>query len=184
MQINQKTVVAAVTALAFAGAASAHVFPDKAKSLKSSLVQNYAKCTAPDTITSGGKPACGGEPDPIDTVCGFGNSKSNGSLEASILKTGVKLKATLSGLAPTCDGQTLTVALGVRVTSDDCAGSHCVVTDSELTGGTCTVTGGKCTISAVVPSGYPAGTGSEMTVLTCGVRHGALDAFSCGIMAP
>jgi len=184
MQITRRMAVTAVITLAVAGTARAHVFPNTAKSLKSSLVQNYAKCSAPDTTTSDGTPACGGEPDPIDTVCTFGNTRSNGSLEASIQRTGIKLKATLRSLAPSCEGETLSVVLGVRTTTDDCAGGHCVVTDRELSGGTCTVSGGRCIVSTIVPSPYPAGAGSEMTVLTCGVRHGALDAFACGIMVP
>ena len=67
--------------------AMAHVFPTKAKSLKVSLVQNYAECTAPDTATiGGGKPACA-DTDPLDTVCGFGPGASSGQLSASISGT-------------------------------------------------------------------------------------------------
>ncbi|HXJ35972.1 MAG TPA: hypothetical protein VMS22_18220 [Candidatus Eisenbacteria bacterium] len=163
--------------------ADAHEFPTKAKQLKSSLVQNYAPCLAPDTATNGGTPACGGEPDPVDTQCTFA-SKSQGSLTVAISKTDLKVKASLKGLSPACDGETLTIALGVRTTTDDCPGGHCTVIDQEVTGGTCTVAGGKCSISTAIPSGYSAGAGSEMTILTCGVRHGALDAFACGVMVP
>ena len=172
-----------VAGASVASLATAHEFPTKAKQIKASLVQNYAACTTPDTATiNGGLPACGGDPDPIDTVCTFGTGSSDGSLAAKIKDQGIQVKAKLKGLAPACDGQTLTVALGVRTTTDDCLSGHCVVTDETLTGGTCTVAGGRCTISAIIPTSYPAGAGSEMTVLTCGVNHGPLASFACGIM--
>ena len=175
----------AVAAVALArGTAAAHVFPTKAKLLKSSLVQSYASCTAPTTQTRGGLPACGGEPDPIDTVCGFGNAKTDGSLMVQAGKTGLKLHAALKGLSPTCDGQSLTIALRVRTTTDDCPDGHCIVTDQPITAGSCTVAKGKCAISATFPSPFEAGAGSEMTILDCGVRRGDVDTFRCGVMIP
>lgn len=174
--------LAATTLLA--GSARAHEFPGKAKLLKASLVQNYAACTSPDTATiGGGKPACGGEPDPIDTLCTFPGA-GDGALTAKIKPTGVQVLAKLKGLAPACDGQTLTVVFGIRTTTDDCPGGHCVVTDDTLSGGTCTVAGGRCTISTTIATSFPAGAGSEMTFLTCGVNRGLLQSFSCGLLVP
>ena len=92
------------------------------------------------------------------------------------------MKATLKGLA--CEGEVLTVALGVRTTTDDCPADHCTVADEEIVGGTCTVTQGKCTIKAALPSGYPEAAGTELTIRTCAVRRGATDTFVCGIMVP
>lgn len=184
MRIITTTLIGLAATTLLVGAAHAHEFPNKAKLLKASLVQNYAACTVPDTATiAGGKPACGGEPDPIDTVCTFPGT-GDGSLTAKIKPTGVDVAAKLKGLAPACDGQTLTVAFGVRTTTDDCPGGHCVVTDETLSGGTCTVASGRCTIKATIPTAYPAGAGSEMTVLTCGVNRGLLASFSCGLMVP
>ncbi|HXJ35965.1 MAG TPA: hypothetical protein VMS22_18185 [Candidatus Eisenbacteria bacterium] len=179
--MQRTTIVVVATLILAATSVRAHEFPTVAKQLKSSLVQNYAQCTAPTTMTSGGKPACGGEPDPVDTQCTFA-SKSQGTLTATISKTSIKLKAALKGLSPACNGETLTAALGVRTTTDDCPDGHCTVVDDEITGGTCTVAKGKCALAATIPTGYSAGAGSEMTVRTCGIRHGMLDAFTCGVM--
>lgn len=185
MRTITTTLIACAAAATLAASAHAHEFPTRAKQIKSSLVQNYAACTSPDTATNGGaRPACGGEPDPIDTICTFGGGNADGSLTASISGTGIKAKAKLKGLSPTCDGQTLTVAFGVRTTTDDCPGGHCIVTDETLSGGTCVVTNGRCTISTIIPTAYPAGSGSEMTVLTCGVNRGLVPTFACGIMVP
>ena len=151
MRSNRTILTLCAVTFGLATATLAHEFPTKAKQLKSSLVQNYAACNVPDTVTlTGGLPACGGDPNPIDTVCTFGTGSSDGSLTAKISGSGIQVKAKLKGLAPACDGQTLTVALGVRTTTDDCAGSHCVVADQALSGGTCTVADGRCTIATTI----------------------------------
>jgi hypothetical protein len=76
----------------------------------------------------------------------------------------------------------LTPAFTVRTTTDDCPNEHCTVVDYEVTGGSCTVRQGKCAVSSSIATGYPAGAGSEMTVVTCGVKEGESTAFTCGIM--
>lgn len=162
----------------------AHVFPKRAKRFTASLVQTYAVCTAPDTVTGGSIPACGGEPDPIDTVCGFGGGNADGTLAMQAGKQGIRVKAKLRGLAPTCDGEILGVSLGVRTTLDDCPDGHCVAIDQTLKTGRCTVSNGRCAISSTIRPGYPAGADSEMTVITCGISHGDVASFSCGMMIP
>lgn len=180
------TTLALITLVASAFSArpaAAHEFPAKAKQIKSALVQNYDACVAPDAATiGGGLPACE-ELDPIDTLCTFPGA-GDGSLSAKISGTGIAVKAKLKGLSPACDGQSLSVAFDVRVTTDDCPGGHCVVTDQTVTGGSCTVAGGRCTISSTIPTAYPAGAGSEFTILSCGVNRGLLASFSCGILIP
>ena len=134
-------------ALGIAGAAEGHEFPKAAKKISSTLVQNYAECTAPDTTTIGsGAPACL-ETEPVDTLCTF-PGEGSGKVSLSISGASLKVKGKLSGLAPTCEGQILSVNLGVRVTSDDCTGGHCTAEDETITAGSCTVTDGKCSISA------------------------------------
>ncbi len=173
--------VSAILCLAaVAATCDAHSFPANAKSLKSNLVQNYPPCTAPDVVTTGGRPACLATEE-VDPDCLFG-SKGVGTLKAAITKTDVKLVATVKGLDPLCEGKTLTPALTVRTTTDDCADDHCTVADYELTGGSCTVKKGKCSVTTSIPTGYPPGAGSEMTVLTCGVKEGDRTAFTCGVM--
>lgn len=181
------SLVVIALALGATGPATAHIFPEKAKSLKASLVQGYDACTTPDTSTNGGKPACS-DTDPIDPDCAFDvtEGKGSGQLKATIKDTDVIVKATVKGLSAFCDGKTLTVRLGVRTTTDDCPGDHCTVADDQLEGGTCVVADGKCTISAVIPSGYPLAAASEMTILSCGVRNQTddRDSFACGLMVP
>ena len=159
--------------LMIAGTCYGHSFPAKAVSLKSSLVQGYPQCTTPDTMTTGGRPACLAT-DELDPGCVFG-SKGTGSLTAKISKTSIKLSTKLKGIDPLCEGTTLTPSLTVRTTTDDCANDHCTVMDYEVSSGSCVVKNGKCSVSGAVATGYPAGAGSEMTVVTCGVKVGRQD---------
>ncbi len=173
----------AFAVLGVTSAAQSHEFPKAAKKISATLVQNYAECAAPDATTiGGGLPACL-ESEPVDTVCTF-PGEGSGKVTLSISGTSVKVKSKLSGLAPTCDGQTLSVNLGVRVTTDDCTGGHCTVQDQVITAGTCTVADGKCSISAEVASGYPEGAGSAMQVVTCSVGRAGFDSFACGLLVP
>jgi len=181
--MKARTAVIGVSALLCLGAAAtcdAHSFPATAKSMTASLVQAYPPCTAPDTKTSAGRPACLATSE-VDPDCLFG-SRGIGTLKAIIAKTSVKLTATLKGLAPSCENKTLMPALTVRTTTDDCPEDHCTVADYDLTGGLCVVRHGKCSVTTSIPTLYPAGAGSEMTVLACGVREGDRTAFTCGIM--
>jgi hypothetical protein len=168
-------------ALLVAGTCHAHSFPGKANVLKANLVQGYPPCTAPNTMTSAGRPACLASNE-LDSACLFGASSSVGVLTATIHKTSIKVSVKLRGLDPGCEGKTLTPALTVRTTTDDCPDEHCTVVDYDLTGGSCAVKNGKCSLSASIPGGYPAGAGSEMTVVACGIKDGDKTAFTCGIM--
>ncbi len=172
--------VAAFLSLGIAGVAAAHSFPAHARSLKADLVQNYPACETPDTQTSTGRPACLSSVE-VDPACLFGG-KGAGTLDAVITKTNITVRGRLSGLDPLCNGRTLAAAFTVRTTTDDCPMEHCTVVDQELSAGSCTVSGGKCKLHGTIATGYPAGAGSEMTILTCGVKDGDATAFTCGIM--
>jgi hypothetical protein len=169
-----------LASLAIATTCFGHSFPAKAPSMKASLVQGYPPCTEPNTATGGGRPACLAT-DELDPGCLFG-SKGTGTLVATINKTSVKLSLKLKGLDALCDNQTLTPTLTVRTTTDDCPNEHCTVADYDVTGASCVVKNGKCSISSSVPTGYPAGAGSEMTVVRYGVQSADQTAFTCGIM--
>jgi len=168
-----------LASLAIATTCFGHSFPAKAPSMKASLVQGYPPCTEPNTMTTNGRPACLATTE-LDPACVFG-AKGTGTLTATISKTSVKLSVKLKGLDPLCSA-TLTPTLTVRTTTDDCPDDHCTVADYDLTGGSCVVKNGKCSVTTSIPTGYPAGAGSEMTVVNCGVRSGAQTAFTCGIM--
>jgi hypothetical protein len=172
--------VLALVPVALTATAFAHSFPAKAPLLKTNLVQAYPQCTSPNVATSGGRPACLSTEE-VDPSCLFG-SKGFGLLTATIAKTSIKVKASLRGLDPGCEGKTLMPAFMVRTTTDDCSSDHCTVADYEIAGGSCTVNKGKCAVTTTIPSGYTAGAGSEMTVLTCGMKDGDRTAFTCGIM--
>jgi hypothetical protein len=177
---TRSVVLSIVIGVATVATARAHSFPAKAPLLKANLVQAYPACAEPNATTSGGKPACL-ETEEVDTACLFG-SKGVGVLAATIRKSSIRVKLSLRGLDPGCEGKVLTPTFGVRTTTDDCPNEHCTVVDEELTGGNCTVSKGKCAVSASIATGYPAGAGSEMTILTCGVKDADLTAFTCGIM--
>jgi hypothetical protein len=177
---NYLRCVSILALLAAAASSHAHSFPGKAPLLKTNLVQAYPACTTPDAVTSGGRPACL-ETEEVDPSCLFG-SKGFGLLTATISKTNIHAKVTLRGLDVGCEGKTLTPAFTVRTTTDDCPNEHCTVVDYEVTAGSCTVKKGKCVVGASIATGYPAGAGSEMTIVTCGVKDGDATAFTCGIM--
>jgi hypothetical protein len=158
----------------------AHSFPATAPLLKVNLVQGYPACSAPNTMTSTGRPACLST-DELDPGCLFG-SKGFGVLTARIEKSNIDVSLRLRGLDPLCEGRHLGAAFTVRTTTDDCPNEHCTVVDYEVTGGSCTVKKGKCALKTAIPTGYPAGAGSEMTLVTCGVKDGDKTAFTCGIM--
>jgi len=179
MSIRTLLILTATLVVA-AAPARAHFFPKSAASVKASLVQSYVPCTSPDTTDGKGLGACTGQLE-SDPSCVFG-SKGTGTLQANIKKTDIKVKAVLKGLDPACEGQTLAPTFLVRTTSDSCPTDHCTAVDTEVAGGTCTVTAGKCSVSTIVPSGYPEGAGSEMSILACTVKHGSAVAFDCGIM--
>jgi hypothetical protein len=166
--------------LGWAATSHAHTFPSKAPTLKASLVQGYPACTSPDTTTSAGRPACSAPE--VDSDCLFG-FKSSGQITATISKTSVKMKLSLRGLDPGCEGRVLVPGVTVRSTTDDClSGEHCTVADYEVSGAGCTVRNGKCASATSVPTGYQPGAGSEMTIIACGVKDGEQTAFPCGIM--
>jgi hypothetical protein len=165
--------------VAIATTCFAHSFPAKAPSMTASLVQGYPECTAPNTMTSGGRPACLATEE-LDPACLF-SAKGTGTLKATIAKASVKLSVKLKGLDPLCSGS-LTPTLTVRTTTDDCPDEHCTVADYDLSGGSCVVKNGKCSVTTSIPTGYPAGAGSEMTVVKCGVQASGKTAFTCGVM--
>lgn len=175
--------VALVMSVCSDGVVWAHSFPKRAPSLRSFLVQNYPACSSPDGATVGGESACVGAAE-VDPSCVFG-SKGVGTFAVAFkAKTKLAVAAALAGLGPQCEGKTLTAALGVRVTSDSCPNDHCTSVDREIAAGTCTVSKGRCKVKNTIDPGYEAGSGAEMTILTCGVKNGSLATFTCGVMVP
>ena len=177
--LNRMSVLTALLALALPAHALAH---GKAKPLVAPLVQNRAECTAPDTATSTGRPACTALA-AVDETCGIGHEGS-GFIEAVVKGEGIRVKAVLKELSETCEGATLSVAFRVRTTTH-CPSEHCTLADEDLVStATCTVTKGKCTIRDTIPSGMTAGDHSGLQVLSCGIRNGQLQTFSCGMLVP
>lgn len=178
---GRKTMMVAMSIALSAAPAIAHISPSKAKQLKAEIVQGYPPCTAPDTVTTGGTPACDEQPE-IDPACTI--APGSGKLSAKVSPTGIKATASLKDL--TCEGQTLDAYLDVRTTSDDCpsASGHCTAVDQTLLIGSCVVAGGKCRISADVPTGFTAGSSADFQILGCGLQRGSLKSMSCGILVP
>lgn len=166
-----------------AGPAVAHNEPSRARTLKAQLVQAHAPCTAPNTATSGGFPACTPEIQ-IDPTCRFGD-KGSGTLTAAVKGSALAAKAVLKGLDAGCNGRTLTAVVSLRATTDDCPFATCTAEMTDLPLGTCTVTRGKCAVKGTVGPGVFTGnneTGVE--VLGCGIKNGTVRTFSCGLLVP
>jgi hypothetical protein len=177
-----KTRISAFAAL-LALALPVHSFAHgKAKPLVAPLVQNRAECTAPDTVTSTGRPACTSLA-AVDEACSLGHD-GTGFIEAVVKGEGIRVKAALKHLSETCEGAVLSVAFRVRTTTH-CPSEHCTLADEDLVGtATCTVSKGKCTIRDTIPTGMPAGDHSGLQVLSCGIRNGQVQTFSCGMLIP
>ena len=174
--------IGALLVSVLASLAVAHTHPRKAKVLTSSLVQNHPPCVAPNATTTSGRPAC--EPSvAVDGTCPLGHD-GVGLLEAVVKETGIKVKATLKGLEPTCNGTVLAVAFRIRTTTH-CPNEHCTTADEDLVStSTCTVANGKCTIRGTLETGLPADEASGLQILSCGVRNGDRQTFSCGVLMP
>ena len=158
-------------AIAFAwtaGVAQAtHNVPKDAKQMKGEFVKSFKQCTAPNTTTSNGFPACTGVVE-NDPKCQW-TTKGKGKFLAKYDATGfdklagtsddgdLDVQVTLSGLNLVCSNQVLVVTATVRATSDDCAGASCTVIDLPnfpISG--CTVdTKGNCKIKTTVNASLP-----------------------------
>ena len=177
--MNRTAAFAGLLALVLPVPAFAH---GKAKPLVAPLVQNHPECTAPNTVTSTGRPACEALP-AVDEVCRLGH-EGIGFIEAVVKGEGIKVKASLKHLSEGCEGAVLSVAFRVRTTTH-CPSEHCTLADEDLVGtATCTVSKGKCTIRDTIPTGMPEGDHSGVQVLSCGIRNGQLRSFSCGMLVP
>ena len=162
--------------------ALAHSEPAKAKTLKVQLVQAHVPCTAPNTMTSTGLPACAPEVQSYAS-CQFG-TKGAGKLTAVVRGTSIAVRSSLRGL-DACDGQTLTAVMSLRATSDDCPFTACTYEITDLPLGSCVVQNGKCAIRNTVGTGIFVGdnaTGLELT--GCGLKNGATRTFTCGLLVP
>jgi hypothetical protein len=179
---TRSPLVGALLVSALASLALAHTHPRKAKLLTSSLVQSYAPCLAPNATATGGRPAC--EPAvAVDETCLLAH-EGVGLLEAVVKETGIKVKATLKGLEPACNGSILAVAFRIRATTH-CTTEHCTTVDEDLVStSTCTVANGKCTIRGTIETGLPSDEASGLQILSCGVRNGDRQTFSCGVLMP
>ena len=155
--------IAMVAALATVRIAAGHIVPHNARLVKTPLRTGRV---------------------PVDPTCRFGPRFAGGQVLARLAPAGILVRAKLKGLAATCNGETLSLAITLRSTIDDCPDGECVTTDDHLSRGSCTVTNGRCTISTTWAAPYPPEAGNEMTIRACGLRHGPLEAFTCAIKEP
>jgi hypothetical protein len=167
-----------------------------AKSVKGDLLQTYAPCSAPTTMSNSGYNACLA-PTVNDQVCKFG-PRGKGTVKLVALQGDVKVLGVARSIDVGCEGQTLRLVMSAQITSDDCPpgaipAQTCTLVDLvDYNLGTCTVSNGACIVlsnlnnqaSLAMPNkrthivvkdcGFIRTTGSGSPVRT----------FSCGLKVP
>jgi len=193
-----KSVRAVLVGLIFATPSlAAHIEPAKASKASFELVNAYAPCFAPNTVTqTGGFPACAPAVPDGGSGCAFG---ATGQGKLTLAKTGnatsgtqdLKVSVAAKGLNAACEGLTLEVRLSFRLTTDDCPAGSCTAPDLQdygVFGGSCTVVGGQCKIKTTLIPGLIATNGKNagIEILGCGLHGPLFIAFPpeirCGVV--
>ena len=182
------------------GVLAAHNEPEKAKSLKNSLITAYEECTGPnDSTVATPLPAC--HPSVrSDATCGF-STKSSGTLalQANAKDGSLKINAKAKGLDPGCEGALLCPVATIRSTTDDCKSSDpagCTTADTAFDIGVfgtqnCgTVSGGQVKIKTTVTGSITPGKNTGVEIIGCGLKRDSGSnqptglTFSCGFLVP
>jgi hypothetical protein len=197
---------AALAMVAATASAQLLAGPPKAKSIKGELVNAYVDCASPSKTTNPPivLPACNtviGDPD-----CFLDAAKGKGKWQATVVQKGgtpttasrdIAVKASISGLAATCIGETLTLTADSIVSTDDCTSGDCTI--QQLNGfptGACLVENagglGKCNVNGTVEGFvgtqtpmndvFKVGKRYSVTILGVHVVHDGDKALDGGVM--
>jgi hypothetical protein len=132
-------------------AAAIPILPAKAKTAKGEFVTAYVECVTNGTSTNGPFATAACAPALVENPsCGFG-PKGRGRWSLTVKGTDVQAKATITGLDAGCEGETLDLRIGLRITTDDSPGGDVTAKDRDVfpvTFGSCTVTAGACKLSS------------------------------------
>jgi hypothetical protein len=153
----------------------------------------YEPCTAPDTTNdSTARPACTA-PLAADPVCRLGVN-GRGKVVLRGIPDDVKFLARMDAIDPACNGETLQVRMSFRVTSNDCSGQTCTMTDFvDQIMGTCEVSAGTCrletTLNGAVPDLITPTNQTHIELQGCDLKRITgpslpTRTFACGIMIP
>jgi len=168
--------------------------PAKAGKYSIEVIQGVEVCSAANTTAPGllATQAC----DPVvpsDPGCVFG-VKGKGKISAKIDKTGdIAVQAKISGIEPTCEGETLCAVASVRTSQNNCASTGDCSTINQVNlplGVACgPVTKGKLgvktTVNTALPGALVAGNAAEFTIGEVGLsRTGGGIAFRGGLLLP
>jgi hypothetical protein len=190
-QVIVRIVVAAAGVGFLATSAGAQNEPAQAKSIKGSVLTAYEPCTAADTTTADGFPACS-TPVRSNPGCGFaphnGQPHGKGQVQVkTVAGRGWSVKLHVLGLEAACEGEQLDLVVSYRTTARACGDAFCTGVDRSATLASCTVERGSCKTN--VPSGTPtlnqadinAASGSELRDLV--VTNNGLRTFVIGIVS-
>src|SRR5262245_60780303 len=132
-------------------AAATPLLPPKAKAAKGEFVTAYIQCLANSTSTNGPFATVACAPALVENPgCGFG-PRGRGRWSMTVRGTDVQAKATITGLDAGCEGETLDLRIGLRITTDDAPSGDVTAKDRDLfpvTVGSCTVTAGTCKLTS------------------------------------
>jgi hypothetical protein len=153
--------------------------PFKGKQFKVNLMTTYEPCTAPDTTTDDGFPACTTIVR-TDTTCGWGGGQGKIQLKTQTVGNyGARLK--LTSLDAACEGETLQFIANVRRTGHYCSGNVCTIQDQQYQFGSCIVQHRLCKVSGIFV--WPGGQGNGNTELKdIWVMHNGLRVFDMGLV--
>ena len=131
--------------------AAAPLVPSKAKTMKGEFVTAYLECVTSNSSTNAPftTAACA-PPLTENPSCGYG-AKGRGRWTLTVKGTDVQARATITGLDAGCEGETLDLRVGLRITTDDSASGDVTAKDRDVlpvTFGSCTVTGGVCKLTS------------------------------------
>ena len=176
-------VVAVAFGLSTVAATQAHAFlnqPTKGKNFKVNLMTAYAPCTAPNTMTDDGKPACS----PLVRLnpnCGFDGGLGKVQLKAlTVGNTDFRIKVT--GLDQFCEGAVLDFFISFRKTGVHCGTSECTLVDQVgVKLGSCSVQNSLCATAGqlFLPGGADRG---QVEILEVYVEEDGVRTFNSGLI--
>ncbi len=154
--------------------------PDKGKNFKVNMMTAYEPCTAPNTTTDDGIPACT-PPVRINTICGFDGGLGKVQLKSlTVGKTDFRIK--MNGLATACEGAVLNFFISFRKSGTHCGIADCTMVDviGHPIGG-CEVSNHSCKLSgqSFFPGGADAG---QFEILEVYAEQNGVRSFSTGLI--
>ena len=152
------------------------------KAVGGALVPAYEECTAPNTTADTSHQAACNPPVLSDPTCTFLHD-GHGHVRIAGGRGRIAFALTLKGLSSGCgEGDNMGVVVRYRVTSKDCGGSACTLSDLSVGITGCHVSHGSCVFRASDPFNNlnPHNGTTTVEIRSVDVYHEGVRAFSVG----